>query len=372
MATAQPVPVTQLRTHIQTTVCNLDSVMNYVQKHVAHEDHRWRRILFFIRRLRFIPGEHTTIKDRQPIDGLLHKDLDDSYWLELIDPYHRYGANLKAYFFHWVRSATTENFFYWLDEGEGTTMSIPDCTRSKLLAERVVFLGGDTRKQYMARIENGTFVWDKDGTPITTTDEQKEDPGIEYEYIVDYMAPPMDDLPTKEERDKRDKELKKGHMPKASSMLALALRESKKQKNAWTYVTDVHGKWYIGAKLAGRFQHSSFLAGSRVTSAGLLQIENGKLTWISPLSGHYKASTEHFYAMQRHIQKQGVEMDSYEVDPAIKMLRALEVISRFKKAKKGSKVISKLRHFVHLDPVRFHPHHPLHKEQLFSDKEKNG
>lgn len=84
-------------------------------------------------------------------------------------------------------------------------MSLPDCTRTKLLEERVVYLGGDTRKQFLARIENGMFIWDKDGRPINSVPDEKEGPGVEYSHIVDYLEEPLVDLPTKEERIRRDK-----------------------------------------------------------------------------------------------------------------------------------------------------------------------
>lgn len=107
----------------------------------------------------------------------------------------------------------------------------------------------------------------------------------------------------------------------------------------------------------GGFQHSSFLFGARVTSAGLLKVRfdprvtsrslqfapphhecdrevprwvldldffshvfsdsfsslqasDGKLTSLSPLSGHYRAGTMHFKAFVRGLEDQGVDMGS--------------------------------------------------------------
>lgn len=46
------------------------------------------------------------------------------YWLEMVDLKHRYGTNLKSYHEAWNTSSTKENFFYWLDKGEGKDLSL--------------------------------------------------------------------------------------------------------------------------------------------------------------------------------------------------------------------------------------------------------
>lgn len=38
----------------------------------------------------------------------------------------------------------------------------------------------------------------------------------------------------------------------------------------------------------GAFQHSSFVAGGIVTSAGLISVKQGIIHTLSPLSGHYR------------------------------------------------------------------------------------
>lgn len=47
-------------------------------------------------------------------------------------------------------------------------------------------------------------------------------------------------------------------------------------------------KLYIGIKQKGKFQHSSFLAGGPITSAGTLVIRDGVLIKCNPMSGHYR------------------------------------------------------------------------------------
>lgn len=41
----------------------------------------------------------------------------------------------------------------------------------------------------------------------------------------------------------------------------------------------------------GNFQHSSFVAGGLVTSAGLISVKDGMIHTLSPLSGHYRFSS---------------------------------------------------------------------------------
>lgn len=47
---------------------------------------------------------------------------------------------------------------------------------------------------------------------------------------------------------------------------------------------------FVGIKTTGTFQHSSFLSGGLVASAGLIRVRNGQITALSPLSGHYRSS----------------------------------------------------------------------------------
>lgn len=49
---------------------------------------------------------------------------------------------------------------------------------------------------------------------------------------------------------------------------------------------------FVALKKTGSFQHSSFLSGGRVTSAGVLTVSNGQIKSLSPLSGHYRSSIE--------------------------------------------------------------------------------
>jgi len=65
------------------------------------------------------------------------KMMDLQYWLEMVDTKHRYGSNLRAYHNEWKKSSTHENFFHWLDEGEGRNIELPTVSRQRLEDEQV-------------------------------------------------------------------------------------------------------------------------------------------------------------------------------------------------------------------------------------------
>ena len=60
------------------------------------------------------------------------KTMGLDYFLEMVDHKHRYGSNLRRYHHEWKQSDTHENFFYWLDYGEGKELDLPDRPRSRL------------------------------------------------------------------------------------------------------------------------------------------------------------------------------------------------------------------------------------------------
>ena len=59
--------------------------------------------------------------------------------------------------------------------------------------------------------------------------------------------------------------------------------------NTWIFVMTAKKEFYVGIKSTGGFQHSSFMYGATVLAAGLLKVQDGQLTSLSPLSGHYRA-----------------------------------------------------------------------------------
>jgi hypothetical protein len=84
-----------------------------------------------------------------------------------------------------------------------------------------------------------------------------------------------------------DKQMKKVKHVSAATIFDKLLRGTVKE-NTWIFVADTNFRLYVGVKQSGTFQHSSFLHGSRISAAGSIKIKNGRLSNLSPLSGHYR------------------------------------------------------------------------------------
>jgi hypothetical protein len=75
------------------------------------------------------------------------------------------------------------------------------------------------------------------------------------------------------------------------------------------YVMSAQGNLHLHSHSVGHYHHSSLLAGNSVAGAGELRAVNGRITWLSNKSGHYKAD---YYAMLQvlgMLQARGVRLD---------------------------------------------------------------
>ncbi|KAF5948120.1 hypothetical protein HYC85_014077 [Camellia sinensis] len=63
------------------------------------------------------------------------------HWIEAIDPRHRYGHNLNAYYEEWCKADAGQPFFFWLDIGDGKEVDLKECPRSKLQQQCIIYLG---------------------------------------------------------------------------------------------------------------------------------------------------------------------------------------------------------------------------------------
>jgi hypothetical protein len=116
------------------------------------------------------------------------KMMDLQYFLEMVDQKHRYGSNLRAYHEEWKKAATNENFFYWLDKGEGRNFEHPTVSRERLEKEQVRYLSREERLNYMVKIDKeGRLCWAKNSERISTT--------IQYKDSVNGIVPVDDDTP---------------------------------------------------------------------------------------------------------------------------------------------------------------------------------
>lgn len=75
-----------------------------------------------------------------------------------------------TYHDEWKRSNTNENFFYWLDYGEGKNVSTPTCARDRLEREQIRYLSREERMNYLATVDKeGKLCWKKNGQRIDTS-----------------------------------------------------------------------------------------------------------------------------------------------------------------------------------------------------------
>ncbi|ESR43203.1 hypothetical protein CICLE_v10011299mg [Citrus x clementina] len=181
------------------------------------------------------------------------------HWLEAIDPRHRYGHNLQFYYVTWLHCESQQPFFYWLDIGAGKEVNLERCPRSKLQQQCIKYLGPTERMEYEVRIEDGKLIYKKSGTVLDSTKGPKD--------------------------------------------------------TKWIFVLSTSKTLYVGQKIKGNFQHSSFLAGGATLSAGRLVVDNGYLKAIWPHSGHYLPTEENFQAFMSFLREHNVDLTNVKKSP---------------------------------------------------------
>lgn len=121
---------------------------------------------YYIKKLRSRQGQ-----------GEHSKTMGLDYWLEMVDRKHRYGTNLAKYHTVWQDADTQENFFYWLDEGDGKDQDLEECPRDKLDSQQLEYLSREERYKYQINVGNdGLLHWAKSGEKVTTHGPNKDDP----------------------------------------------------------------------------------------------------------------------------------------------------------------------------------------------------
>lgn len=318
------------------------------------------------------------------------KVMDLQYWLEMVDQKHRYGSNLRAYHTEWKKSGTHENFFYWLDYGEGKNLEVPTCSRERLEKEQVRYLSREERQNYLVKIDKeGRLCWAKNGERITTS--------TEYKDSVNGIVPNDDGTPaysrasssssssssassifsTGSANDpegehyvnhdlEKAKGVKKIKHVSAAAVLNHLLRRSVKP-NSWIFVADTSFRLYVGIKQSGAFQHSSFLHGARISAAGLIKIKDGQLRRLSPLSGHYRPPTSNFRAFVHSLRDAGVDMSRVSISRSYAILVGLEAY-----VKTRQKFKSGAEHASHGKEKIMHPEEAAKREEQQKDKSKSA
>ncbi|VFQ74525.1 unnamed protein product [Cuscuta campestris] len=173
------------------------------------------------------------------------------HWLEAIDARHRYGHNLHLYYNVWFQSESPQQFFYWLDVGDGKEVNLEKCSRAKLQRQCIQYLGPKERERYEVVIKNGKLVYKRNNVFVETIEGSK-----------------------------------------------------------WIFVLSTSRTLYVGRKEKGTFQHSSFLAGAAITAAGRLVAHGGVLEAIWPYSGHYLPTEENFEEFISFLEEHRVDLSN--------------------------------------------------------------
>jgi len=196
--------------------------------------------------------------------GLLTDDtakmLLTEHWLEAADPKHRYGSILKHYHELWKESDSSQNFFHWLDYGDGKNINLMEAPRSSLNSSGVKYLLEHQRTKYLVEIKNGKLVYKSSGSLVDTTESK-------------------DDKPAK-----------------------------------WIFVVDTKGNLYIAKKLKGQFHHSSFLSGGPAKAAGNLTIQMGNLIRVSRSSGHYRPTQQDLDRFLGTLEQKGLDISKVAIE----------------------------------------------------------
>jgi hypothetical protein len=318
---------------------------------------------------------------RQQRDKLLEGRKNEAqmmglqYFLEMVDLKHRYGSNLRMYHAEWKKSDTKENFFYWLDHGSGKNIELDACPRDRLEREKIRYLSREERQYYLVKVDNdGKLRWAKNDVLIDTTEEYKD--SIHGIVPVNDPTPPFDpetqplpstasmsssrrsslsSIESRREADRAKKYtgveeeedgeestgFKKISHISMSTIWNKMLRGTVKN-GTWIFVADTSFRLYVGIKNSGAFQHSSFLQGSRISAAGLIKIKNGRISSLSPLSGHYRPPASNFSAFIRSLKEGGVDMSHVSISKSYAILVGLETYSKTRK--KGRQILERMTH----------------------------
>lgn len=117
-----------------------------------------------------------SLQPAKPAPATISKAMDLQYFLEMMDPSHRHGSNLRKYHEYWKSTDSHENFFYWLDYGGGKNVELPECPRDKLSREKVRYLSREERLNYLVKVDQrGRFRWARNNELVWTNNSLYED-----------------------------------------------------------------------------------------------------------------------------------------------------------------------------------------------------
>jgi hypothetical protein len=67
---------------------------------------------------------------------------------------------MKYYFRKWQEADTQDNFFRWLDRGDGKDLDLEELPRAQLEKERITYLSAEQRLNYLVKVDkDGLLRW---------------------------------------------------------------------------------------------------------------------------------------------------------------------------------------------------------------------
>ncbi|MBD2509096.1 hypothetical protein H6G91_17675 [Nostoc muscorum FACHB-395] len=238
-----------------------------------------------------------------------HKEIENNYWLEAWDALHRPAFKLagnnpfadNSYYGNWL---TETGMYKWLSDQEARDKAMrADFEQQKQLK------GGETNFwEWKAKSK-----YAGESSPPPTTDsfwdwlDQKgiKIPGVKY-------------LESEVERRSRGVTISGGTWTDAFgddlSSKGMKALDAPDNGNDWMiFVLSPDGKFYADAHTEGEYHHSSALAGIPIKGAGAIKVINGQLEAIADKSGHYKPNMHQMYTTLTHLEKLGVNPETYMV-----------------------------------------------------------
>ncbi|KAF9397854.1 hypothetical protein BGZ94_006171, partial [Podila epigama] len=188
---------------------------------------------------------------------------------------------------------TSQNFFYWLDHGDGKQLDLEARPRQRLEEQRVTYLQEHEREQYAVEVVEGLLYYRQSGRLVHTLPAS-----IEAEDDVDISQI----LPDADVNDDEETRLEKKRI---------------RNKTKYIYVTDPRGTLYVAQKVKGQFHHSSFLGGGTVCAAGGIVVNRGRIVKINPKSGHYRPGQRHFDRLLDNLKNMGISLDGVKISNGI-------------------------------------------------------
>ncbi|KAL5535494.1 hypothetical protein ACEPAF_3588 [Sanghuangporus sanghuang] len=311
----------------------MQSMRNDAEEGRNDPTERWKRAAFLASRLQ---ADATGSKNSMAEDSLKpdEKILETQHWLELMDSKHR----------KWLEEDTEENFFKWLNRGGGKDLSLPECSREQLEKERIIYLSPEQRLNYKVKVdEKGLLRWERNNELVDTTAGRWRDSGDGSGIMpFDNVAgdTPVIHRTSFEIDPSRSNRLSTVSAGSQDSQNATHYVETSKNKNpiqrwirrhltikgwtelllrktvrrnTWIYVADRQFNLYIGIKNTGTFQHSSFLAGGLVISAG--------------------TKVDSFRHFIKGLEERNVDLHRAEISRAELALWGIEHVKKFEKKK---------------------------------------